>query len=165
MRWRRFRDEELLDQERDDRLVRPFYRQMMGASAIAHGRDLLPAIAAAGANAAAPDVIALLRSGGWREEVIGAWLALQYNDESVTGQVLQTLARSRGVLTAPPLATSAVVLAGTNAVTVLGEYHRRDTTETLGAGGSWRTRWRTSEPSSRAHQVTTIATPSASCSP
>jgi hypothetical protein len=117
-----------------DRFVGPFYLQMMRTNAVEHGPALLPALVAIGRTATAREVIALLRDP-WRCSVMGAWFALLHDDAVVTTAVLDALAASGGSLDAPPLATSAAVLAGRDALPALEAYAVADRARDLGACG------------------------------
>ena len=121
------------DNERTE-LIGPFYLEMMRTNAVENGLRLVPTIVQAARNLSSSDVIALLRIA-WREKVMGAWFALTLDDESVTAAVLDALARSCGSLDSPPLAASAVVLAGDAALPALDEYATRDVSAGWGACG------------------------------
>ena len=94
----------------EDRLVAPFYLDMMGTNAIEYAdADLLRSVAAVGRDASVVDVVWLLR-GAWRPRVMGAWFSLLHDSDAVTRAVLQSLETSVGSLTAPPLATYAACM-------------------------------------------------------
>ena len=97
-----------------ERYVQPFYLKMMRTNAVEYGAALAPDIADVGRAAGPEDVIQLLR-GYWRERVMGAWLSILHREPAVTAAVLQALVTSQGSLDSPPLATAAVVLAGSAA--------------------------------------------------
>ena len=94
----------------EDRLVAPFYLDMMGTNAIEYAdAELLRSVAALGRDASVVDVVWLLR-GAWRPRVMGAWFSLLHDSDAVTRAVLQSLETSVGSLTAPPLATYAACM-------------------------------------------------------
>ena len=111
--------------DREARLVKPFYLEMMQLNAIRHGADLASAIVTASRAADRDDIVALLR-GDWRPNVMGAWLSLARNDLPTSDEVLSSLGRSYGSLTSPPLAVAAVVLANERALPALRGYVDRD---------------------------------------
>ena len=112
--------------------VVPFYLQMMRLNAV--GRDVSESALLAAARTIAPDeVLALLRDRNWRPQVMGAWFSVRHAAPDVVDGVLQALRESRGSLTAPPLATAAVVLAGPAAAQALRAYLRVDLDHGLGA--------------------------------
>jgi hypothetical protein len=115
-------------------LATPFYLKMMRLNALEYGADLLPEIAKKGALLDAADVIELLRDS-WRLTVMGAWFALLHDDAAVTAAVLDALEASAGSLTSPPLAVTAVVLAGRNAIPALEAYAASDDANGWGACG------------------------------
>jgi hypothetical protein len=119
--------------ERLERLVTPFYLRMMRLNAVEHGDSLVAELAAAGDQATSDEVTWLLRSF-WRERVAGAWLSLRHDDDpAVTAAVLEALRTSQGSLDAPPLATAAVVLAGSDALDALRQYVMADLAADWGA--------------------------------
>jgi hypothetical protein len=99
-------------------LIEPFYLHMMGLNALAHGDELLPAIAERGRTLDPADVVELL-SDQWRSAVMGAWFALLQDESEVIDAVLRALERSLGSLTSQPLGVAAVVRAGDNALPAL----------------------------------------------
>lgn len=122
-----------LDQLREQ-LVVPFYLDMMSTNATEHGARLLPAIATAGRTATADDVVALLRDP-WRATVMGAWYAVLHDDEEVAAVLLEAVSESEGSLTAPVLATAAILVSGRQALPALEAYMDRDIDCDWGAGG------------------------------
>jgi hypothetical protein len=120
----------------EDRLVKPFYLDMMGINAIQYAdADVLRNVLAVGREASAADVVWLLRSE-WRPRVMGAWFSLLHDDEAVTRAVLRSLETSAGSLTAPPLAVAAVLLANHGAAKgALADYLVRDVSHDWGSAG------------------------------
>jgi hypothetical protein len=57
---------------------------------------------------------------------MGAWLAIFHDEREVREVVLEALRASLGRLTAPPLATVAVLLSGPSAIPALQAYMRED---------------------------------------
>lgn len=114
-------------QARRHEIVSPFYLHMMGINAIRYGAEHRDAVIETGATVTPDDVRSLLRSG-WREQSMGAWYALVLPAEAsmIVADVLAALERSRGTLTAPPLAVAAVTLAWTEALPSLRRYTERD---------------------------------------
>jgi hypothetical protein len=111
-----------------DRFVRPWYLKMMRLNACEYGQALAAEISRAGRQADDDILVRLLRSG-WRERVMGAWMAVTRDSERVTKEVLTQLERSHGSLDAPPLATASVVLAGPMSMPALVRYHEADTAQ------------------------------------
>ena len=111
--------------ERLGRLVVPFYLRMMAANALENDDDFLRRVVRVGRSATAGDVVALLRDP-WRATVMGAWLAVFHNNRELNEVVLEALRASLGRLTAPPLATAAVLLSGQLAIPALQAYMRED---------------------------------------
>ena len=123
-----------MDENERAELIEPFYLEMMRTNAVENGTRLAPAIVHGASQLTSRDVTALLDIV-WRERVMGAWFALAFDDETVTSAVLAGLALSYGSLDAPPLAASAVVLAGESALPALVEYAGRDAAAGWGACG------------------------------
>lgn len=117
------------------RYVAPYYLKMMGTNASRASEVLLTDVAEASRRVAAADVLRLLRSGGWRERVMGAWYATQIGGPEVTAAVLQAVRTSRGALDAPALATAAIILAGADAIEALEHYFAADQAGQWGAAG------------------------------
>jgi hypothetical protein len=113
------------ERERLDRLVMPFYLRMMAANALENDDAFLRRVVQVGRSASSGDVVALLR-GPWRATVMGAWLAVFQRNQEVSAVVLEALRASLGRLTAPPLATVAVLLSGPSAIPALEAYLRED---------------------------------------
>lgn len=122
-----------MEDRRRAKLIQPFYSKMMWTNAVEHGAELQAAVITVGRTTTAGEVIALLHDG-WRSAVMGAWFALFHGDE-VTEALLHALVSSNGRLDSPPLATAAVVIAGTRAVPALEEYALKDAALRLGACG------------------------------
>lgn len=114
--------------------VRPFYLRMMGSNAAHNGQSLAPAVAAVARRTTADEVLTLLR-GGWREQVMGAWIAAAHGEDPVVGALLECLAASQGSFTAPPLCATAVLIAGTGAVPFLQGYEMEDRAGGWGSAG------------------------------
>lgn len=115
----------MTEDERIDKLVLPFYMRMMATNALQNSEAFLRRIVQAGRSASTSDVVALLRDP-WRATVMGAWLAIFHDDGEVREVVLEALRASLGSLTAPPLATVAVLLSGPSAIPALQAYMRED---------------------------------------
>lgn len=101
--------------------VVPYYQKMMGCN----GRNamrLWPALAESARVVTVDDVSYLLRTALWRPVVMGAWFSLVVPAEEIRDDLLAAMARSRGSLTAPPLATAATVVAGARAVPAMTAY-------------------------------------------
>jgi len=110
----------------EDRLVAPFYLEMMGTNAIQYAdAERLGSVVTVGRDVPVVDVVWLLR-GAWRPRVMGAWFSLLHASEAMTRAVLQSLETSRGSLTAPPLAVAAVLLADHEAEGALAAYVAED---------------------------------------
>lgn len=116
----------------EDRLVLPFYLDMMGSNAIEHFRTRSDQLIGAGRASTSDDVVRLLRTP-WRHQVMGAWFALFHDDERVDAAVLDALAGSDGTLTAPPLSVVAITLVGEGSLEALHACARRDVERDLGA--------------------------------
>ena len=118
------------------RLVQPYYLKMMRTNAVWDGAeypgDLMDDLAREGRTATSDEVIALLASG-WRERVMGAWLAAMQDDSAVTHAVLNALESSQGSLDSPPLACVAVTLADVDALPSIEHYVRNDLASDWGA--------------------------------
>ena len=87
--------------------------------------ELEASLIAQGRGSQERDVLRLL-SGQWREQVMGAWLALFHRREPVTTALLIALSKSAGSLTSPPLITCAVLMAGQGAESTLRGYLAND---------------------------------------
>lgn len=123
-----------------ERFAAPFYLHMMRTNVVDHvphdyPGDLIEDVASAGREATTEAVLAMLRSIGWRERVMGAWLAVMQDDEQVNDAVLRALETSSGSLDAPPLTCAAVTLAGTAALPSIDVYARHDVQCDWGAAG------------------------------
>lgn len=109
-----------------DRLVTPFYLDMMGTNALLRAdAELLRDVVTVGRDASVEAVVSLLR-GEWRARVVGAWFSLLHDSDDVRQAVLRSLGTSSGSLTAPPLAVAAVLLADREAESALAEYVAQD---------------------------------------
>lgn len=118
--------------ELETRCVVPFYLKMMGLNALQHPVDY-PSLAAVGQRTSDDEVIRLLR-GEWRPRVMGAWFAAGRHDPEVLETLLWSLTTSAGSLTAPPLATVAIVNAGVRAVDALHGYLETEVAHVDGSG-------------------------------
>lgn len=131
----RLRAVEMLTQlELVERFVRPWYLKMMRLNACEYGQALATEISRAGRQADDDTLVRLLRLG-WRERVMGAWMAVTRDSERVTTEVLTQLESSHGSLDSPPLVTASVVLAGPMSMPALVKYHEADTASAWGAAG------------------------------
>lgn len=120
--------------DRVAKLVTPFYLKMMRLNAVENGLEIAPSILAASRGVTVDDVVALLRDP-WRATVMGAWFGALRDEEDVVDAVLSALAGSHGSLDAPPLAVTAVLIAGERAVPALTTYLQRDSSARWGAAG------------------------------
>lgn len=109
--------------ELERRCVLPFYRMMMGLSAVTNPRYDVPFedLRELGRETTDAEVVELLGDSNWRPQVMGAWLAAG-RTKRVAPVLLESLEASRGSLTAPPLATVALYGLGTAAVPSLRVY-------------------------------------------
>ncbi len=109
-----------------ERCVTPYYLAMMGRCAPRVPDHVLDEVAALARAASDDDVVALLR-GHWRPQVMGGWLAAGRTSPAVVAAVHAALRTSIGSLTAPVLATAAVLAAPRGAagpaVDALVAYH------------------------------------------
>jgi len=110
---------------RESTFVAPFYLHVMGLNAIRVEQDTWGELVRVGRTADVDDVSWLLQTSHWRPVVIGAWLSLRLNSHDISKLVLESLLASMGSLTAPALATVAVVHAGHGAVPALRDSNAR----------------------------------------
>lgn len=117
-----------------DVFVMPFYLAMTSLHRLPVEEQLLDRVARAATVLTESDVVRLLNSTNWRDQVMGAWYALaQPLSGDVRRAVLETLAtRCGGLLTSPPLAMAAVILAGRDGVPAIVSHVER--TEIHGYG-------------------------------
>jgi hypothetical protein len=108
--------------ELESRFVSPFYLEMMGTNALGLADERRTALIAAGRTVTAGDVRSLFRVGAWRNEVMGAWFSLAVPADSIVAELIVAMSRSRGSLTAPPLAAAASIIAGQDAVPAMVDY-------------------------------------------
>lgn len=101
--------------------VHPFYLPMMGCNATTADPGLLTAVRDAASEVTMEQVLRLLRDT-WRERVMGAWYSLSFPPEQIGDAVAQSMRTSAGSLTAPALATAAVVHLGAAAAPALHHY-------------------------------------------
>jgi len=112
--------------EREQRLVVPFYLDMMGTNALSFtSAELLERLATVGRGTSVTEVLELLR-GPWRPQVMGAWFSVFHSDPLVKRAVLDAMAGSLGYLTSPSLATVAALIAGDEALPAMDAYLARD---------------------------------------
>lgn len=105
--------------EREARLVAPFYLKMMRFNATWVGHEVWDEAVQVGRRATEEDVTWLLTRREWRPNVMGAWFSLARPAPQVVSLVLDSLSHSLGDLTSPPLAVSAAILAGRAAEPIL----------------------------------------------
>jgi len=110
---------------RETTFVLPFYLKLMRSNATWVGHEVWDGLVATGRTADIDDVVWLLRVGAWRPVVMGAWLSLRFGPEEILSEVLEALQGSGGSLTAPPLATAAVILGGPAALPALRDSQAR----------------------------------------
>lgn len=108
--------------EIESRFVKPFYLKMMGLNALRLTDELRGSLIATGRVVAATDVKWMLQAGNWRPVAMGAWFSLAVPAESVMDDLLTAMSKSKGSLTAPPLAAAATLVAGTAAVPAMVDY-------------------------------------------
>jgi hypothetical protein len=115
------------------RCVAPFYLNMMNRNVLQH-RVAYKKLVAASHSTTDLEVISLLGSH-WRPRVMGAWLSAGRRSSGVCIAMLGSLVTSLGSLTAPPLATMAILLAGNTAIPALETYLRSDVSHNWGSAG------------------------------
>lgn len=120
--------------ERLQELVTPFYLQMVRVNALEMDDELLAGVAANGRTASVDEVLGLLQDS-WRPRVMGAWYALFHDDPQIPEAVADCLRSSSGTLTSPPLAVSAVVLLGSEALGALEFHAEQDSSHVWGGHG------------------------------
>jgi hypothetical protein len=103
----------------DRRCVLPFYLKMMRLNAL-HDDVPFGTLREVGRETTDNEVAGLLASG-WRQRVMGAWLA-SGRTQFLGSALLASLETSQGALTAPPLATVALHGLGAAAVPSLRTY-------------------------------------------
>lgn len=103
----------------------PFYMKLIRANATWVGQEVWDDLVIVGRTASLDDVLWLLGAGSWRPVVMGAWLSLRFRRDEVGAAVLDALRKSRGSLTAPPLAVAAVTIVGTNTAAALRDSQAR----------------------------------------
>ena len=110
----------------------PFYLQMMGLNAVRTDPelpsvdDLWPELVPAGRSVDLLDAKWLLNVGAWRPVVMGAWFSLRFSTAEIGVELRRAMERSLGSLTAPPLATACVLVAGVESLPELEHYVRTD---------------------------------------
>jgi hypothetical protein len=122
------------DDEHDRRItetyVLPFYMQLPR-----NRTELVPSVAAVGRSAPLGDIIEML-SSHWRPRQMGAWFSLVRDEPEILPAVLESLRSSLGSLTAPELATTAVLIGGEHAVPALLDYQTAETERNYGITGA-----------------------------
>lgn len=111
----------------EERLVTPFYLQMMNCNALEHAEPLWADLVRVGQEASLTDVQWQLRRGEWRPMVMGAWFSLGFDADEVGSDLLAAMARSAGAFTAPPLAVACALVLGRDAHEELARYAQRET--------------------------------------
>lgn len=71
----------------------------------------------------------------WRVQVVGAWYAIARSDSRLSEAVHRGLAHCYGTLTAPALATAALIYRNDTTAVVLRAYQERDAANQYGADG------------------------------
>ncbi|WP_157236737.1 hypothetical protein [Promicromonospora sukumoe] len=105
------------------RLVVPFYLQMMGANVVDLEPELRDELVQVSTTVTVAEVCQLLDSAwGWRPLVMGTWFALAMPDDEVKHELVTAMASSAGGLTAPPLAAVSALVAGAEAIDALQTY-------------------------------------------
>ncbi|GAA0242888.1 DUF6000 family protein [Cryptosporangium japonicum] len=102
--------------------VKPFYLRMKGLAAVRLPDELRVRVLTAAGLVTVGEVTGMLRAENWRPVVMGAWFSLTVPAESVRATLLEAMSRSRGSLTAPPLAAAATLLGGPAAVPSMVSY-------------------------------------------
>ena len=115
-----------------ERLVVPFYLQMMRTNAVGDGDELADEIAVLAHEISVGDVLELLRSD-WRPRVMGAWFAAARDEIEIGDGVLASLDTCYGSLTSPPLVTAALVHGRPKTREHLNSYVERDMANEWGA--------------------------------
>lgn len=110
----------------EERLALPFYLKMMGTNAARNAGSLWDDIVDVGRGATLAEVQQLLAPDHWRPVVMGAWFGLKFDADEVGGDLLAAMERSRGSLTAPPLAVACALVLGRDAGLTLANYAERD---------------------------------------
>lgn len=110
----------------EQRLVVPFYLDMMGTNSARNADPLWDELVRAGREASVVDVKRLLAPDSWRPVVMGAWFSLQLDRDQIGADLESAIAICRGTLTAPPLAVAAATVIGRDAAPILTEYIERD---------------------------------------
>lgn len=107
----------------------------MRLNVLTDGSELLDAVVATGRTVTTTEVLELL-GNFWRERVMGAWFSLCCEDTTeVLPALLHALATSNGSLDSPPLVVAAVLLGGSDAMSTIDLYARRDVEAQWGACG------------------------------
>ncbi|WP_028642192.1 hypothetical protein [Nocardioides sp. URHA0020] len=110
----------------EERLVHPFYLEMMGLNALLNAEALWDDLALEGRRATEADVKQLLAPNHWRPVVMGSWFSLKFGRDQVGGDLASAIGLCRGTLTAPPLSVAAAIVIGDDAVPTLLDYIERD---------------------------------------
>lgn len=107
----------------------PFYLDMMRMNAIGHYFDDLDEdfkrfrpFEACGARIDLSTVQWMLRDGGWRPLVMGAWYSLTQSREAIAEDLLYGMEACRGSLSAPPVAAAIAVVIGPEGIDALNAY-------------------------------------------
>lgn len=104
----------------------PFYLKMMGLNTLHNAADLWDDLVRVGRTARLNEVQQLLAPDHWRPVVMGAWFSLRFGPQDIGPALLDAIGRSRGSLTAPPLAVVTSFLVGADASAQLNAYIQRD---------------------------------------
>ena len=82
-------------------------------------------IAEAARSAAVDVVLWMIDNAGWREQRVGAYLAVVRTEPQVAAALLAAIPRTHGTLSLHALVASAVLLAGTDAIAPLHAHQQR----------------------------------------
>lgn len=102
------------------RLVQPFYLPLAGAGITALPDRVRRDLVRASRKVTTAQVREML-AGGWREKVVGAWLALALPEGEVRDAVLAAMAKAQRDDAALPLSIVATLVAGSAAVAVMND--------------------------------------------
>ena len=113
----------------EERAVAPFYLRMMGANAPGCSRELWEPLVDVGKTLSLDHVQWLLRVGGWRPVVMGAWFSTRFTAAEIGADLQRAMRMSAGSLTALPLAAATAQMFGMDAVPDMMAYIESQTSE------------------------------------
>jgi len=118
------------------RYIRPFYMNWMGENPTFRD-EAIAQIAELRSHAFELELsdVETMLGMQWRVQVVGAWYAIARADSRLSEAVHSGLAHCYGSLTAPALATAALIYPNDTTVAVLRAYQDRDTANHYGADG------------------------------